>query len=258
MAETEPFGVVYERYALGHCLNKIVDKYKIKTVLEMPAGGAKAAPSLYSLDLALAGCKVTLVNGNSKSLRFYKDLGVEENVEFIEVDSLHDTYLPSKSYDMVWNFAFIPTYPEKELLIREMTRLSRGYVSIFSVNRLNIGFPMHRFAHRYAKVPWTHGDISYNSPFFLKKFFARNYLKVVESGVVDCPPWPDSIGFRDIRLHKSNKDFNCVDWEVPYISCVKVGAPNWVKGLYLLERLPIPLLLKYIYSHIFYLVGKKA
>jgi len=256
MTETEPFGVVYERYALGRCLKDLAKKYRIKTVLEMPAIGAKAAPSLYSIDLALAGCKLTLVNGDRKSLRFYEDLGVGENVEFIEVDSLHEMPLPSKSYDLVWNFAFIPNYPEKELLVREMSRLSNGYISIFSVNRLNIGFPMHRFAHRYAKIPWTHGDISFNSPSFVKNFFRSNDLSVVESGVVDCPPWPDSIGFRDIRLHRSNTDFKNVDWEVPYLKYINDGIPNWVKGLYVLEKLPLPMTLKYLYSHIFYVIGK--
>ncbi|MFQ9703507.1 MAG: hypothetical protein ACLR0U_17545 [Enterocloster clostridioformis] len=39
---------------------------------------------------------------------------------------------------------------------------------------------------------------------------------IVETGFVDCPVWPDSLGFRDVRLHRMNVDFNTMDWETPY------------------------------------------
>ncbi len=257
MVEVEPFGVDYERYAIGQRLKQFVKKYDIKKVLEMPAHGAKAAPSLYSLGFALAGCKVTLVNGDKKSKRFYEELGIENNIEFIEVDNLHNINLPANQYDFVWNFVFLPTYPEKELLIQEMKRVSKNYICIFSVNRFNVGFPMHRFAHRLTKIPWTHGDINFNSPYFLKKFFEDNDLPVIESDVVDCPIWPDSVGFRDIRLHRSKKTFEDIDWEVPYIKYLKEGFPKWIKRVYLFEKLPLSLILKYLYAHIFYIIGKK-
>ena len=255
-AEKEVFGVTYERFSLGEKLKELKEKLKIKTVLEIPAHGAKAAPSLYSLGFALAGCKVTLVNGDKKSKRFYEDLGIENNIEFIEVNNLHNINLSAGQYDFVWNFAFLPTYPEKELLIQEMKRLSKKYICIFSVNRFNVGFPMHRFAHRLTKIPWTHGDINFNSPHFLKKFFEDNDSTIIESGVVDCPFWPDSVGFRDIRLHRSAKTFENLDWEVPYIKYLKEGFPKWIKRVYLFEKLPFPPFVKYLYSHIFYVIAK--
>lgn len=255
-AEKEVFGVTYERFSLGEKLKELKEKLKIKTVLEIPAHGAKAAPSLYSLGFALAGCKVTLVNGDKKSKRFYEELGIENNIEFIEVDSLHNTNLSAGQYDFVWNFAFLPTYPEKELLIQEMKRLSKNYICIFSVNRFNVGFPIHRLAHRLTKIPWTHGDINFNSPYFLKKFFEDNDLTIIESVVADCPIWPDSVGFRDIRLHRSAKTFEDLGWEVPYIKYLKEGFPKWVKRVYFFEKLPLPLVVKYLYSHIFYVIAK--
>ena len=56
--------------------------------------------------------------------------------------------------------------------------------------------------HRYTKIPWTHGDTAFNVPGRVKRFFAANSLRPVRVGVVDCPPWPDSLGFRDVRLHR--------------------------------------------------------
>jgi len=257
MVEIEPFGVNYERFSLGKFIRTFVKKNNIKKILEIPAHGAKACPSLYSLDFALAGCKITLLNGDKKSKKFYKQIDVEDNIEFIDVDNLGDTGLASNKYDFVWNFAFISTYHKKDSLMEEMIRVSRKYVAIFSVNKLNIGFPIHVLAHKITKIPWTHGDKRFNSPFFLKNFFKKKGLYDIKVGVIDCPVWPDSVGFRDIRLHRSNKKFDNLNWNVPYIKYLKEGFPKWIKMVYFFEKLPLPIILKYPYSHIFYVIGKK-
>lgn len=255
--EIEVFGVNYERFSLKKQLQRFVKEYNIKTVCELPAHGAKAAPSLYSLDFAIAGVKVTLVNGIEESLKFYKELGIEKNVEIIEADNISETGLEDNCFDFVWNFAFIPTYNDKTALFNEMRRISKRYVTVFSVNNRNVGFPLHRFAHWRTKIPWTHGDIKFNSPSYLKKFFKISGLKNIKAGVVDCPVWPDSVGFRDIRLHKNNITFDNVDWIVPYIDYLKNNKfPSWFKCVYFIERLPIPLFMKYIYAHIFFVIGK--
>ena len=62
MAELECFGVDYERYSLEKCLGKLARKYNLKDCVEIPAFGAKAMPSIYSLGLGKAGANVTLVN----------------------------------------------------------------------------------------------------------------------------------------------------------------------------------------------------
>lgn len=116
--EIEVFGVNYERFSLGRQLQRFVKECDIKAVCELPAHGAKAAPSLYSLDFALAGVNVTLVNGVEESLKFYKELGIEKNVEIIKVDNISNTGLEDKKFDFVWNFAFIPTYKNKSGIIK--------------------------------------------------------------------------------------------------------------------------------------------
>ncbi len=256
--ETEVFGVNYERYAVGRKLEKFVDAYGIQTVLEVPAHGAKAAPSLYSLAFALKHCRVTLLNGSRQSLPYYEDLGVAGQVEFLDVQDIQSTSLANDSYDFVWNFAFIPTYPDPAGLLREMARVSRKYVALFSVNRRNVGFHLHRFAHWANHIPWSHGDARFNDPHFLQRFLMQQGLRVVETGVVDCPPWPDSVGFRDIRLHKQGITSSVVDWRVPYISYLKEQRfPWWFRYVYALETLPLPLPAKYLYAHIFYTVAEK-
>lgn len=60
MIEIEPFGVDYERYAILRLQEHFVRKYRIGSVLEVPASGSKAMPSIYSLGFAKLGCNVTL------------------------------------------------------------------------------------------------------------------------------------------------------------------------------------------------------
>lgn len=255
--ETEVFGVVYERYSLGKKLKTFARKNKIKTVLEMPAHGAKAMPSIYSA--GFAGCvrKITLVNGNRAYEKEWKKINPKARIEWTEQKDILHTALPERSYDFVWNFAYIPTSDNPDGLIEEMKRISKRYVAIFSVNAGNIGFPIHRAVHRKTGIPWTHGDIRYNNRKFIRKKLEEHGLKVVESGFVDCPVWPDSLGFRDVRLHRMNIDFNQIEWESPYMEMLAAGQyPVWVKLVYAVEKIPFPKFIKSIYSHINYTIAE--
>ena len=51
--EIEGSGVDYERYAMNLLFKKFVNDYKINSVLELPAKGEKAMPSIYSLHFLL-------------------------------------------------------------------------------------------------------------------------------------------------------------------------------------------------------------
>ena len=77
------------------------------------------------------------------------------------------------------------------------------------------------------------------------------------AGFVDCPVWPDSLGFRDVRLHRMNVDFNTMDWETPYTQMLAQNRfPLWIKLVYLVEKLPMPKKIKSIHSHINYTIAK--
>lgn len=257
--EIEAWGVTYERYALGKELIKLKKYLSLRTVAEMPAHGAKAMPSIYSIGFGVAGAKVTLINGSEAYRSCWKRLGLENMVDFQRVDNLYATKIPSNSYDFVWNFAYLPIAEKQDRLIQEMKRLSRKYVAFFSVNYGNIGFHIHRILHKIKKVPWTHGDVYYNRRQRIALFMKKNGLKIVKKGFVDCPVWPDSLGFRDMRLHRENIKFDNVDWESPYILNMVSGKfPLWVRLVYAWEKVPNFAFLKTLYAHINYVVGEKA
>ncbi len=75
MAEIEGKGLDYERYALNKLFKRLVHTYGIRNVLEIPAKGEKAMPSIYSIAFGEAGCEVTLVNAEEKSKGAWQKLG---------------------------------------------------------------------------------------------------------------------------------------------------------------------------------------
>lgn len=87
-------------------------KHDIKTVLEMPAHGAKAMPSIYSLGFGTCAQKITLVNGNPKYISEWKKIGAAHKIEWVHEDDILQSSFQDKSYDFVWNFAYLPTCPD--------------------------------------------------------------------------------------------------------------------------------------------------
>jgi hypothetical protein len=256
--EVEVFGVNYERFALSQLIKKLCRTLDIGSVAELPAHGAKAAPSLYSLGFGLAGRDVTLVNGVAEYKKEWDRLGIGDSVRFVEQQDILHTDFEENSFDFVWNFAFIPTARDPDALIEEMKRVSRRYVAIFSVNAGNVGYPIHSALHKINGIPWTHGDKRYNRRAFVAARLREHGLSIAEKGFVDCPLWPDSLGFRDMRLHKNNITFENVEWSVPYLEMLKEGKiPAWMKLMHVWERVPMPSLLKTLYAHIFYVVAEK-
>lgn len=124
--EKEVFGVIYERFSVGRKLSSFGVKHDIKTVLEMPAHGAKAMPSIYSLGFGTCAQKITLVNGNPKYISEWKKIGAAHKIEWVHEDDILQSSFQDKSYDFVWNFAYLPTCPDPDKLIEEMKRISKN------------------------------------------------------------------------------------------------------------------------------------
>ena len=257
MVEMEGKGLDFERYALRKLFRRLVRERGIRTVLEIPAKGEKAMPSLYSLAFAEAGCEVTLVNSEPRSRPAWTRLNLP--VHHIECGRPDATELASGSYDLVWNFMSLSQQADKPALLKEMIRLSRRDVLFIAVNRFNPGFFSHRMAHRIFDVPWNHGDIRYMNPFFVMNLFRDQGLHIAERGAVDCPPYPDSLGIRDMKLHRKNVDLNRIEWDSRTLEWMKTGRyPLKIRAMYLCEAVPLPFLVKLFYAHLTFVLGEKT
>lgn len=254
--ETEGRGLDYERYSLGRLFTGLARRLGLHSVLEIPAGGEKAMPSIYSLAFATAGCRVGLVNPEERSLPAWRALGLD--AEVIRCADPASTGLTAGTFDLVWNFVSLSQQPAPGDLLAEMGRLSRRYVMFVGVNRYNPGFLSHRIVHRAFKVPWTHGRLEYMDVFAVRRIFAQAGLEVVRAGIVDAPPYPDALGFRDMRLHRKGGDLSQLAWRSRTVEWMRQGrVPAKLKLLSVCERLPLPWQLKLAYAHLFYVLAAR-
>ncbi|MEM7396643.1 MAG: methyltransferase domain-containing protein, partial [Verrucomicrobiota bacterium] len=133
--EWEGKGLDYERYAMNILFRRMVERHGIKSVLEIPAKGEKAMPSLYSIPFGQHGCEVSLVNPEEKSKWAWEKLGYP--VTYHEFDPVEKTDFDDGSFDLVWNFMSLSQYDRKDALVEEMKRVSRKYILFIAVNRFN-------------------------------------------------------------------------------------------------------------------------
>jgi len=262
--EVEVFGVTYDRYVLLQLHRIITEQLKLKTVVEMPSHGAKAAGSLYSIGFGLAGCQVTLVNPEMEMMYGWEELEIQDKVETVlNMDVSHSGFNDNQ-FDLAWNFVTWTELADPLIYLKEMKRISNQYVLLVTCNNFQPGYPWHRLIHKLFGFPWTHGQVEFNHLTRVKKLFKEAGLGILEYGAIDTPGWPDPSGPRDIRLHKR---FGSRDkeppkekplWEVPFIEYVSSGNyPGWMKVLGRWDMTFRKGVFKLPLSHLFYIVGMK-
>lgn len=260
ITEVEGFGVTYDRFIMTIQQRRLAKKYKLKSIIESPSFGAKAAGSLYSLGYALSGCEVTLVNPEIELLDSWQKLQIKDKLHYIENTDYTRLPFDDNHFDLAWNFVTFTNLDNQQVWLKEMVRVANPYVMVISCNNLQIGYPWHRLIHRFWHFSWNHGNTYFNYIWNVKKFFTDSGLRIVEYGAIDTPPWPDPVGFRDIRLHKhSSPDKKTkVIWHVPFVDYLRNNEfPLWMKVLSLYD---IPLRRGYIklpFSHLFYVLAEK-
>lgn len=255
--EVEPFGITYDRLQLDGLFDALLRRYPIRRVLEYPAEGSKAMPSIYSLALGARGCNVTLVNPEPQGIEVWERLGLSDRLEIVEVDDLGASGLESGGWDLVWNFVTVGFREDFAAILGEMGRLSRGQVMTVHCNAYNWGYPWHRLLHRVLRLEWTHGQTDYFWPHRVRQAYEAGGLVPRETGLLDMPWWPDPPGFRDVRLHLSGGDqVEDFDWSAPiedFYRTREVALP--LRVLSRIEAGPVPAPIRWVFSHLFYVLA---
>ncbi len=256
--EVEVFGVTYDRYVLLQLHKILVRQLNLKTVVEMPSHGAKAAGSLYSIGFGLAGCHVTLVNPEMEMMYGWEELGIQDKVETFSNIDVYDSGFQNNQFDLAWNFVTWTELAEPPRYFEEMKRISNKFVLLVTCNNFQPGYPWHRLIHKMFGFPWTHGQVKYNHITRVRRMFKESGLRVIEYGAIDTPGWPDPSGPRDIRLHKNyGTPTKKPNWEVPILQYVKTGQyPVWMRALGRWDMAFRKGVFKLPMSHLFYVLGE--
>ncbi len=259
--QREPGGITYDRYRLGQIFERVVRRHRVRTAIEVPAGGEKAMPSIYSLALGLLGVKVTLVNPDPASLAAWDRLGLGDRYEAVQVERLDSLGLPDAGWDLAWNFVTLSKTGAFDAVLAEMQRVSRSLVMTVHNNGFNLGYPWHRLLHLAFGFRWTHGETRYHWPHQVRSAYARLGMSELTLDVFDSPPWPDPPGFRDVRLHRALKDggdVHSATWEAPVVDYYAAGQfPAWMRLMSIVEDLPGPRWPRFPFSHLFYALYRR-
>lgn len=262
----EGLGLVYERFVLNDYLDRIVSQHNIHTVLEAPIFGMAGVSGINSVRLAQRGCAVTLVDDNAERLREIERIWSELDLRATFVHHTDFARLPfdDNSFDLTWEWAALWYLPNAEALLRELVRVSRKLVFVAMPNRVQIGYLMRKYLLErdfvnYVDEQWV--DIQR-----IKKILRDANVKFIEEGVLDVPPWPDTVMPASqvlqrlgIRSKKLDAQFTGASWNwstMDYYLGRRPELKAQIDRYTFLERAPIPWQIKAIWAHHRYVLAQ--
>ncbi len=263
----EGLGLVYERLVLNDYLDELLKAYKVQTVLEAPLFGMAGVSGINSVHLAQQGCDVTLVDVDPVRLEGIKRIWGELNLpcRLILHEDLAHLPFDDNSFDLAWEWAGLWHLPDAAALLAELVRVSKHLVFVAMPNRLQMGYWLRKYLvdkdfFRAIDERWVDMGL-------IKRTLKREGLAVIEEGVLDVPPWPDTVmpaaellrrlGIKSKRLEQQ---FSGDDWQWSTMDYYRGKRPELkeiVNGYAFLERIPLPWRLKVMWAHHRYLLGAK-
>jgi SAM-dependent methyltransferase len=265
----EGLGLVYERFVLNDFLDALRQKYNIRSVLEAPLYGMAGVSGINSYALAQAGVNVTLVDDTPERLAgveriWREDLRQPVNLVGVQPDEWGRLPFADNSFDMAWCWAALWYIPNPEGLLRELARVSRDIVFVAMPNNIQVGYWMRKLV--IDRDFFAHHDERWTETGRIRRILAEARVRFVDEGVLDTPPWPDTVMPANevlkrlgIRSRKLEEQFTGDGWQWSTMAYYTGGQPDLrerVMKYAWLDHAPLPWQVKAIWAHHRYLVGR--
>ena len=263
----EGLGTVYERFMLNDYWYKLLKKTEIKTVLECPFYGMSGLTGINSIYFAKNDCEVTLIDNKNEYIEeakfLWKDIGIEDKLSTQILNFGENILYKDRYFDFVWNFAALWHWKKTDLLINELCRVSKKYIYIAMPNNKQVGYFMRKYW--LDKEFFTLVDESWMNLDKTKNILENNGFKIVDRGVLDVPPWPDTcMPIKDllakigINIKQSNDINTSWNWDImSFFKDEDLDLKNRVNKYTFIEYLPISWKLKQIWAHHRYILAKR-
>lgn len=261
----EGLGLVYERLVLNDFLDRICERHGIQTALEAPIFGMAGVSGINSVRLAQRGAAVTLIDNHPTRLfeieRIWSELGLQAN--FVCHSDFAHLPFPDNSFDLTWEWAALWYLPNAEALLKELARISRKLVFVAMPNRVQVGYLMRKYLLErdfveYVDERWA--DINR-----IKRTLTGAQIHFIEEGVLDVPPWPDTVmpaalvlQKLGIKSKKLDAQFSGAGWNwstMDYYLGRRPELKEQIDRYTFLERAPVPWQIKAIWAHHRYVLG---
>ena len=262
----EGLGLVYERLVLNDYLDRIVNQHNIRTVLEAPIFGMAGVSGINSVRLAQRGCAVTLVDENADRLRGIERIWSELNLRATFTPHSDFARLPfdDGAFDLTWEWAGLWYLPNAQELLKELARVSRKLVFVAMPNRIQVGYLMRKYLLERDFVNYV--DESWADINRIKQVLRDAKVKFIDEGVLDVPPWPDTVMPASrvlrrlgIRSKKLDAQFTGAGWNwstMDYYLGRRPELKAMIDRYTFIEHAPLPWQIKAIWAHHRYVLGQ--
>jgi SAM-dependent methyltransferase len=262
----EGLGVVYERFVLNDYLDQIVDRHHVKTVLEAPLYGMAGVSGINSVRLAARGCEVTLVDNNAERLEGVTKIWERLNLPatFIHYENFGQLPFEDNSFDLTWEWAGLWYLPDAKALLKELVRVSRNLVFVAMPNNIQVGYLMRKYVIDRDFFPTV--DERWVQMRRIKKTLQAAGVNFIDEGVLDVPPWPDTVmpaaevlKRLGIKSRKLNNQFTGEGWTwntMAYYLGEQPDLRDRVMKYAWFDHAPLPWQLKTIWAHHRYVLGR--
>jgi SAM-dependent methyltransferase len=216
--------------------------------------------------LAQRGCAVTLVDDHAERLQGIERIWGELNLRATFVHHTDFARLPfdDNSFDLTWEWAALWYLPNAEALLKELVRISRKLVFVAMPNRVQIGYLMRKYLLERDFVNYV--DETWANIQRIKQVLRDAHVTFIDEGVLDVPPWPDTVmpvaqvlQRLGIRSKKLDAQFTGAGWNwstMDYYLGRRPELKAQIDRYTFLERAPIPWQLKAIWAHHRYVLGQ--
>ena len=184
-------GSSYERVVIINKLKQIVDRYKINSVLETPSFGFTGMSGINMLDLAKAGLKITLEDNDEERIDDIRQvweslllpMDISYNPDFSTLQ------YSDNSFDMAWSFSAIWFVPDLTAYLSELSRVTNKLIMICVPNQLGLGYRLQKHNMTSSEEKGIHIR-NIDPDQFMSRLYSLGW-KLVDTSLIDCPPWPD-------------------------------------------------------------------
>ena len=262
----EGLGLVYERLVLNDYLDRTVSQHNIRSVLEAPIFGMAGVSGINSVRLAQRGCTVTLVDENADRLAGVERIWGELNLRATFVHHTDFARLPfdDGTFDLTWEWAGLWYLPNAEALLRELARVSRKLVFVAMPNRVQVGYLLRKYVLERDFVNYV--DESWADIHRIKNVLRDAQVKFIDEGVLDVPPWPDTVMPASqvlrrlgIKSKKLDAQFTGSGWNwstMDYYLGRRPELKAMIDRYTFIEHAPLPWQIKAIWAHHRYTLGQ--
>jgi hypothetical protein len=149
-------------------------------------------------------------------------------------------------------------------LLKELVRVSRKLVFVAMPNRVQVGYLMRKYLLERDFVNYV--DESWADIHRIKKVLRDAHVQFIDEGVLDVPPWPDTVMPASqvlqrlgIRSKKLDAQFTGAGWNwstMDYYLGRRPELKAQIDRYTFLERAPIPWQIKAIWAHHRYVLGQ--